>query len=220
MMPSSSWFISTVLIFLFGAFGAFFTAKVFLDPEFSDWISPGPGQPLVGDAGRMLMFEKGPDGIQTKLLGVTANALEGILLGLGSIGMILSPFQSNLAQFLTCALLPLEACYYLVNIIYFPLTGASELAIPGFVMGGGLMAVCFWRLQNYLYPTAPNSAALVLKLYMAYFALMFVVGINMFLRAPQYEEDMQMFIRVRDHFLEKNGMTWTKGLAFPDGFEP
>jgi hypothetical protein len=124
-MSTTSWWISTFLFFLLGAFGAFFSLKEFGDPVFSDWVSPGPGQAMLGDAGRMLMFEAGPNGIHTHLLGVQANILEGILSGLGSLGIFLSPFKSNLCQFLTCALIPLEACYYLVNIVYFPLYGCT-----------------------------------------------------------------------------------------------
>jgi hypothetical protein len=62
-------------------FGAF-AAKEFSDPAFSDWASPGPGQPLLGDAGRMLMFEAGDDGIQSKLLGGPAWLVGGYLLSL------------------------------------------------------------------------------------------------------------------------------------------
>jgi hypothetical protein len=56
-MSNIAWWSSTFLIFLFGAFGAFFTIKELLDPKFSDWISPGPGQALLGDSGRVLMYE-------------------------------------------------------------------------------------------------------------------------------------------------------------------
>jgi hypothetical protein len=42
-MSSTSWWISTFLIFLFGVFGAFFTVKEFFNPELSDWLRPGEG---------------------------------------------------------------------------------------------------------------------------------------------------------------------------------
>jgi hypothetical protein len=83
-LSTTSWWISTFLFFLLRAFGAFFSLKELGDPAFSDWVSTGPGQAMLGDARRMLMFEAGPNGIQTHLLGVQANILEGALLGLGS----------------------------------------------------------------------------------------------------------------------------------------
>ena len=55
--------LTTFFNFLFGTFGFFFAIKEFGDPEFSDWARPGPGHPLLGDAGRMLIFEAGSDGI-------------------------------------------------------------------------------------------------------------------------------------------------------------
>lgn len=217
-MPTSSWWISTALFFLLGAFGAFFTLKEFGDPEFSDWLRPGPGHPLVGDAGRMLMFEAGPNGIQSLLLGVQANILEGFLLGLGSIGIFASPFRNNLCQFLTCALVPLEAWYYLVNIVYFPLTGAPEAAVIVLIFGGGLQVLCLWRLQSSLFETAPNTSKLVLNLNLVYGTVATVVAMIMVYRAPQFEAEMQMFIHVRDFFMKENNMTWSKGLELPNGF--
>lgn len=220
-MSPTSWWISTGLIFLLGAFGAFFAVKEFFDPEFSDWLSPGPGQALLGDAGRMLMFEAGPNGIQTKLLGVQdvqANTIEGILLGLGSIGMLASPFRSNMCQFVTCVLLPLEACYYLVNIIYFALVRMPEAAAPMLGLGGGLLALSFWRLETSLQKVAPSSTKLVLNLYMVYFLITVLVALNMVRLAPVYAAELELFVQVRDFFLKENGMTWTKGLEFPNGF--
>ena len=217
-MSPHSWLISTVLFFVLGGYGAFFTVKEFFDPEFSDWLSPGPGQPLLGDSGRMLMFEVGPLGIQTRLLGVQANILEGVLLGVGTIGVFMNPFKSNLAQFLTCALVPIEACYFLLKIVYFALTGTPELAMPVLVMGGGLMALSFWRLQSSLQKLAPASAQLVLTMYLVYIFVTVLVGVNMVVRSAMFVEDMAFFASVRDHFFNKNRMTWTKGEAFPDGW--
>ncbi|KAJ1479963.1 hypothetical protein T484DRAFT_1812383 [Baffinella frigidus] len=124
------WVVSVLLTYLLGAFGAFFTIKEFGDPGFSDWISPGPGQMFVGDAGRMLMFEAGDKGVQSKLLGVPAWLIEGLLLGAGTVGVLLSASKAPLAQLLSSLLVPIQACYYLVNVAYFPLTGAPELALP------------------------------------------------------------------------------------------
>jgi hypothetical protein len=87
-------------------------------------------------------------------------------------------------------------------------------------MGGGLLAVCFWRLQSSLSIVAPSSTSLNLKLYMGYFLSSLAMGIMIFVRAPQYQDDIDLFMKVRDHFLKENGMAWTAGLDFPDGFEP
>ena len=62
-MSLTSWWSSTFLILLLGSVGAFLMIKEFFDPAFSDWISPGSGQALLGDAGRMVPFEAGPNGI-------------------------------------------------------------------------------------------------------------------------------------------------------------
>ena len=39
-------------------------------------------------------------------------------------------------------------------------------------------------------------------------------------RADAYSEEIVLFKRVRDHFLMENGMTWSPGLEYPDGFQP
>jgi hypothetical protein len=208
---------STSLFFLLGSFGAFFSAKEFGDPAFSEWIRPGPGHPFVGDAGRMHELE---NAIQSLLLGIhTVNRVEGVLLGLGTVGVLLSPFSSNLCQFLTCALVPLEAWYYLVNIVYLPLTGAVEAAVGVLVLGVGLHALCFWRLQSSLSATAPASSRLLLNLYMGY-GLVFVAAAALVVyRAPQFEAEMDFFAQVRHYFWTENNMTWTKGMELPDGFD-
>ena len=218
-MSATSWWISTALFFLSGAVGAFWALKDLGDPDWSDWIRPGPGHPWMGDAGRLWMFEAGPMGIRSLLLGVpAANIVQGGLLGLGSMGILMSPFRSNFCQFLTCALVPLEAWYYLINMVYLPLTGNTEAAIVVILLGGGLQGLCLWRLQSSLVATAPNTSRLLLNLYLAYALVAVEVTIAMIYRAPHYEAEMELFRQVRDFFLTENNMTWTKGLELPDGF--
>ena len=209
-----------MLILLLGSVGIFFMIKEFFDPAFSHWISPGAGQILLGDAGRMVPFEAGPNGIQTKLLGdvVPANIIKGAILGLGSLGVLTSPFSNNACQFVTCAVLPLEACYYLVSIVYFALVGIPEMAVPIMVLGGALLAVSFWRLERSLSVSAPLSTKLLLNLYLIYFAVTVLVGLNMVRLAPKYDADVEMLMRVRANFMKDNGMTWREGYDLPNGF--
>ena len=220
MSLTSWWWSSTVLILLLGSVGSFFMIKEFFDPAFPHWISPGAGQILLGDAGRMVPFEAGPNGIQTKLLGdvIPANIIKGAILGLGSLGVLTSPFSNNACQFVTCAVLPLEACYYLVSIVYFALVGLPEMAVPIMVLGGAFLAVSFWRLERSLSISAPLSTKLLLNLYLIYFAVTVLVGLNMVRLAPKYDADVEMLMRVRANFMKDNGMTWREGYDLPNGF--
>ena len=120
------WAASVVLNVLLGAFGAFFVFKEFGDPTFSDWLSPGAGQALLGDSGRMLMYEAGDDGVQSMLLGAPAWLVEGIVLGVGTLGIFLSPWFSITAQLLCAFAVPVEGVYYLINVVYFPLVAMPE----------------------------------------------------------------------------------------------
>lgn len=215
-MHKSSWWLSTSLFFLFGSFGAFFAAKEIGDPAFSDWIHPGPGNPLVGDAGRMQEFE---NAVQSMLLGIPVNKVEGILLGLGTLGMLLSPFSSNLCQFLTCALVPLEAWYYLVNVVFLPMTGALEATIVVLILGAGLQALCFWRVESSLSKSAPATSQFLLNMYLLYGVVAMTVAGLMVYRAPQFQVEMDFYTHVRDYFWNSNNMTWTKGMDLPDGFD-
>jgi hypothetical protein len=52
---------------------------------------------------------------------------------------------------------------------------------------------------------------------MGYFLSSLAMGIMIFVRAPQYQDDIDLLMKVRDHFMKENGMTWTAGLDFPDG---
>jgi hypothetical protein len=219
-MSLTSWWLSTFLIILLGSVGTFIMIKEFFDPAFSDWLSPGAGQAWLGDAGRMVPFESGPNGLQTKLLGdvVPANIVKGVILGLGSLGMLTSPFSNNACQFVTCAVLPLEACFYLISIVYFALVGLPEMAIPIMALGGAFLAVSFWRLESSLSISAPISTKLLLNLYLLYFLVTVVVGLNMVRLASKYDADVEMLMRVRDYFMKDNGMTWREGYDLPNGF--
>ena len=216
LMSQSSWWLSTAVFFLLGSFGAFFSAKEFGDPAFSDWVRPGPGHPFVGDAGRIQELE---NAIQSLLLGISVNRLEGVLLGLGTLGMLLSPFSNNLCQFLTCALVPLEAWYYLLNIVYLPLTGAVEAAAGVLFLGVALQIHCFWRLQNSLSSKAPATSQLLLNLYVVYGFIFCAAAALIVYRAPEFEGEIEYFAQVRDFFWNENNMTWTKGMEIPDGFD-
>jgi hypothetical protein len=114
----------------------------------------------------MLIFEAGPNGIPTHLLGVQANILEGNILGLGSIGMLTSRFRPNFCQFLTCALIPLEACQYSV-LLFNTMTQCASADHSRHRRFGGLRDR--WQFL-------PN---LFLKLYMMYIVATVIVAINM-----------------------------------------
>lgn len=216
-MSRASWRTSTFIIYLYGTFGLFLTLKAFFDPDFSDWISPGPGQLLFGDAGRLVQFEMGPTGIQTKLLfgGVY---LRGIVLGLGLLGTLTSPFTNNICQFITCTCLPLQGCFYLLHVIYFALVGTPYMALPMLGLGGGLFLVSFSRLEHSLAITAPQSTQLLLNVYLVYFVVTVLLGMHMLRLGPAYDAELEMLMRVRNFFWYDNGKTWSKGLELPNRF--
>jgi len=199
-----------------------------LDPWFSDTMAPGPGSPLLGDSGRMLMFEAGPDGVQTKLLMVQANILEGILLGIGSVALFTCFFTSRRMQLVTTYCAPVSACYFLVNIVYFPLTGAPELAAPMLVLGVSPVLISLYRVHAFLPPSwqkvgdDPFGDGETLYRYYSYIALLLALllggGKLIAHNAQFYADDIALFIRVRDHFTAHN-FTWSAGLPYPDGFQ-
>lgn len=213
---SASWWASTALFFIFGALGAVLAGKEFADPAFSQRLSPGPGQFLLGDAGRLQELD---NAIQSLLVGVSVNKFEGIILALGTIGVLLSPIAHNLCQFLTCVLVPLEGWYYLLNIVYLPLTGAIETAVIGLLLGAGLHGLCMWRLSSFLLDRAPASSKVVLNLYMIYgFFAITVAGIMVY-RSSEFKDEIAFLAHVREYFWEVNGMTWSEGNDAPDGFK-
>ena len=216
-MSRASWRTSTFIIFLYGSFGVLLALKAFFDPALSDWISPGPGQFLLGDAGRLFHLELGPTGIQTKLL-LGGIYLRGVVLGLGLLGTLTSPFSNNVCQFLTCMFLPLQGCYYLLHVIYFALVGTPIMALPMLGLGGGLLVVSFSRLEHSLAVTAPQSTKMLLNLYLGYFVGTVLLGLYMLRVAPSYDAELEMFMRIRDFFWYDNGKVWSKELELPNGF--
>ena len=92
------------------------------------------------------------------------------------------------------------------------------MAVPIMVLGGALLAVSFWRLERSLSVSAPLSTKLLLNLYLIYFAVTVLVGLNMVRLAPKYDADVEMLMRVRDYFMKDNGMTWREGYDLPNGF--
>jgi hypothetical protein len=216
-MSRASWRSSTFIIFVYGSFGVLLALKAFFDPGFSDWISPGPGQYLFGDAGRLIQFEMGPTGIQTKLL-FGGIYLRGVVLALGSLAMLTSPFSNNMCQFITCLFLPLQGCFYLLHVIYFALVGTPYMALPMLGLGGGLLMVSFSRLEHSLSITAPQSTKVLLNVYLVYFVGTVLLGLHMLRLGPMYDAELEMFMRVRDFFWYDNGKTWSSHLELPNRF--
>lgn len=217
--PSGSrlWWMTCFGYWLFGSFGLFFSLKEWLDPAFSDWLAPGPGSPLLGDSGRMLVFEAGPAGVQSKLLGVQANLLEGVLLDVGALSLLSCWFESRRMQLLTAYAAPVSAAYFLLNIFYFQLTGAPEMVPAMLLLGAPPILLSLLRLKIFLRDEA------ALATYAAYLAAISaaVLGGGLLLqqRAEAHRADIHLFVAVRDHFTS-NGFTWTAGLDYPDGFKP
>lgn len=211
------YYASCLLYLVFGLFGFFFTFKEFADPWFSDTVSPGPGQLLLGDSGRMLMFEAGSDGVQSKVLGVPAWLLEGILLGTGSVALFSCWFTSQSMQWLTAYVAPIAGGYFLVNCVYLPLTGAPEMVVPMYVLGLPPFFISLWRVHCYL-----DAGADALRNYHAWLLALaaMCVGVCAWIssRADEYAAEIAILIRVREHFNNQNGMTWSAGLEYPDGF--
>ena len=210
---AGGWLASCVCYFFFGSFGVFFT-KEFGDPAFSNWLAPGSGNLLLGDGGQLLLFEAGPNGVQSKVLGVQANVAEGIILGFGSLALISCWFRSQAAQLFTAVAAPIAGSYYLANVVYSSWIGSP--VAPMFVLGLPLFFNSLYRMHAF-YPDAS-----FLPSYHAYLLVVLAVVLGacawIHTRAPRFQADIDVFMRVRDHFL-KNGMTWSKGLAYPDGFQ-
>jgi len=207
---------STVLFFILGVPGVIFAGKEFADPVFSDWLSPGPGQILLGDAGRLHDVD---NAIEKLLLGSLVNKVEGVLLAVATFGIFLSPFSTNLCQFLTCALVPIQAWYYLLNIVYLPLTGAIEGAIISLIVGVALQGLCLWRLSSGFMMKAPTSSKLILNLYILYGMLSVAMAGLMIYRAPEFKDEIEFLAYLREYFWTVNGMVWTAGEDAPDGFK-
>lgn len=216
------WWVSNFALCQLSLFGTLFTLKSFGDPVFSDWMRPGPGHPLLGDAGRMLMYEAGPNGVQSLLLGGTllpAWLIEGTLLGLGTLGIYAAWCPHRLTSLFTAYTVPLEGAYYLLMVVYFPIVGAPELALPMFLLGSVLILISVIRVVWY----TPDTDGWH-KEYFTYLknlmAAVLLGWLFVYAQAGRYQDKIALFIRVREHFIEVNRMSWTKGLEYPDGFVP
>ena len=216
------WWASCVLTTMYGAFGIFFTFKEFFDPKFSEWLSLGPGQALLGDSGRLQALEAGPEGLRTKLLGCPAWALEGAMLGAGSLGVVFSwstkPEHIELSAYLTS----IEGIYYLGNIMYFYIVDLPLAIIPMICLGGPLLGLAAARVGWFL-PRGPEHEDKYDGL-LAWITLLACIAIilagKMFAIYPDMQRDIDEFTHLRDYFLYENNMTWTSGLPHPDGYVP
>jgi len=230
----AAWHISTALIMLLGSFGVLFSLKELGDPMFSDMLSPGPGQMFLGDAGRMLSFETGPDGVQSKLMGMPAWMVEGALLTMGSIGVLAAVSTYSFAQMMTAVYLPMEAYYMLWSAAYFPIVGNDTATMPAAVIGIALLALAYWRvLQMIPDGREPASFKAGVKfaeweaLVWTFQKYLFVLAVataymihTTHANAELEADSIERYKIVARHFLQVNGMTWSKGLAYPDGFQP
>jgi hypothetical protein len=116
-------------------------------------------------------------------------------------------------------LVPLQAWYFLVNIVYLPLTGAMEAAVVGLILGVSLQGLCLWRLSTGLVDKAPSSSRLLLNLYILYgFLAMMVAGLMVY-RAPEFKDEIEFLAHIREYFGQVNGMAWSEGNDAPDGFK-
>ena len=163
------------------------------------------------------MYEAGDDGLQSKLLGAPAWLVEGIVLSIGTLGVLLSPFSSTTAQLVCAFAVPIEGVYYLANVVYFPLVSMPEMVGPMVVMGGGLVAVSTWRVHAFLAPRmGPDFASLYHSYLVLLGAALLGVSLRLYTRAAENGAEIASFVGVREHFF-RNGMAWSAGLPLPDG---
>ena len=204
-----------VLQVFFSLFGCVFALKDFGDPALSAWAAPGPGR-LLGDGGRMLVFEVGDQGVLSKLLGAPAWLLEGLILGMGSIGMLSCWISTNAeAQLVAVLSGPIQAAWWLVG-------GAFYLPLFGMHDSGPILAILalpqIWISVARVRATQCASQRLLLH-YLSYLLLV-AVGLGLWIqyRAPEFAADIELHRRVEAHFAS-NGNRWSQEFAFPDGFK-
>ena len=213
------WRLTLAAYAISGSFCMLFALKALGDPFFSEWLAPGPGNPLLGDAGNFLVFEAGPTGVYSKILGVQANLVEGVILGIASLSLVTCWSAAPAAQLLTAVVAPIGGAYLLVSSLYFRLTHAPEMAPTMLLLGTALVAASIYRMHS----CHPDSRALF-PAYLAYLACLAVAAAGsslwIYRRVPRFRNDVIMLARVRHHFLEVNGMRWSAGSRHPDGFVP
>ena len=214
-----AWQLTTASFVLFGGISMLLALKAFGDPAFSAWLAPGPGTPLLGDAGNMLAFEAGSDGVHSKILGVQANLVEGCILGLASLSMIACWSSAPAAQLLTAVVAPIGGVYLLVSCVYFQLTGEPAMVPPMLVLGTPPVVASIGRIRS----CHPESRALM-PAYIMFLAGLAAAAIGTALwisyRVPRFHDEVSTLRRVRHYFLEVNGMRWSAGSRYPDGFVP
>jgi hypothetical protein len=215
-MPDAAFYGSCVLYWLCGGVGLLFALKNLADPHLSDLLSPGAGSPLLGDSGRMLQFEVGPDGVQSKLMGIQAWWVEGLILGVGSIALFSCWSTSTASNITTAYCAPVAACYHIfTGVAYFPITGATEMVAPMLALGAPPLAVSVWRVHRYCDPASHPEY----HRFLAALAAVLAIACGWVRsRADAHADEIALFQRVRDHFMQ-NGMAWSDGLEYPDGFQ-
>jgi len=217
----ANWFGTCALTTVYGAFGFLLLRKKLGDPAFSDWASPGPGQLLLGDAGRLAWFEFGPEGVSSKMLGCPAWLLEAGFLALGCAGVVLTwstkPDHIEASAYLVSC----EGIYYLTACVYYVLLGLPWAVAAYASMGAALCGLCLYRVGWYL-PRGPEhydkyEGLKAWQCLLACFGIM--LGGKLVARAgpDALEADVAAFKDVRAHFFA-NGRAWTKGAAYPDGY--
>ena len=176
----------------------------------------GP-HPILGDGGRALVFEAGWDGIQSRLMLLPARVIEGVLLLMGSIGMLTCWLTSAEAIYASSLLTSFEAIYFILMIVYFPLTKQPQFAVPCAVLGGLILAVGMWRVYAFLKP-----GALLLDFYWQWLKTLGAVSlceaVVMSGRSFCLKDEIDFAHAVIKHF-EANGNRWTQGNLYPDDFK-
>lgn len=128
-----------------------------------------------------------------------------------------------------------EACYFFWSASYFPLVGNGGASSPVAMLGISLLALACWRIvqmkpqvanRDQAWPSGKayiyyQSLVSMFKKYLLVLAamtalLMYVTHAN----AAVETYAIERYKAVSHHFVNVNGMAWSKGLAFPDGFKP
>eukprot|EP01047_Picozoa_sp_COSAG01_P039726 COSAG01_NODE_3299_length_6296_cov_243.565112_6_plen_249_part_00 len=125
------WWTSCVLVTLLGLPPFFSMFKCALDPWFSDILRPGPGSALLGDSGRMLMYEMRGDGLLSKLIGGPAWALGALMLGTGSLSVCLCWLGTARPQKITAYVTIVEGSLYILGAVYWTVTGVRACQPSG-----------------------------------------------------------------------------------------
>ena len=170
---------------------------------------------------RSAWFEFGPEGVSSKMLGCPAWLLEAAFLALGCAGVVLTwstkPDHIEASAYLVSC----EGIYYLTACVYYVLLGLPWAVAAYASMGAALCGLCLYRVGWYL-PRGPEhydkyEGLKAWQCLLACFGIM--LGGKLVARAgpAALEADVAAFKDVRAHFFA-NGRAWTKGAAYPDGY--